>query len=413
MATIKIVIRKDKVNTHGECLVYLLYTHQELSVKLSTNVKVSPQYWDADSQKARRSLRGYTVINDLLADKKAQLEKFVRELIIQGIDPSISYVKDNFLKLIAPAKPTKPVVSEADIKLSKPFLEVYQIYLSNQMMYAANTIKRFKTVELHLNSFLQDEVKISCNDFNRERCNNFLKYLHSLGFQNNTIGNYIKTFKTVMNWAVENGYCTEIAFKKTVKPNAPTDIIYLNSNELNALLELNLSSRPGTERVRDLFIFECSTGLRFSDLQNLKSEDIKENHIEITAIKTMDKLRIPLSPLAKTILKKYEGGLPKVLVNQQMNSILKDIGKMAGLLEPVKVVRYYGSKRTEEVLEKYQLLTTHTARRTFVTQSLERGMRPEVIMKLTGHSDIKTMMKYVKITEKKVEEEFLNAWNTI
>jgi integrase len=216
-----------------------------------------------------------------------------------------------------------------------------------------------------------------------------------------------------MNWAVENGYCTEIAFKKTVKPNALTDIIYLNSNELNALLELNLSSRPGTERVRDLFIFECSTGLRFSDLQNLKSEDIKENHIEITAIKTMDKLRIPLSPLAKTILKKYEGGLPKVLVNQQMNSILKDIGKMAGLLEPVKVVRYYGSKRTEEVLEKYQLLTTHTARRTFVTQSLERGMRPEVIMKLTGHSDIKTMMKYVKITEKKVEEEFLNAWNSI
>ena len=173
--------------------------------------------------------------------------------------------------------------------------------------------------------------------------------------------------------------------------------------------------KPSTSATLDDICFECENVMYFARqvIGGLKPEDIKEKHLEITAIKTMDKLRIPLSPLAKSILKKYEGSLPRVLVNQQMNSLLKDIGKMAGLLEPIKVVRFYGSKRIEEVLEKYELLTTHTARRTFVTQSLERGMRPEVIMKLTGHSDIKTMMKYVKITEKKVEEEFLNAWSTI
>jgi site-specific recombinase XerD len=413
MATIKLVIRKDKINAQGECLVYLLYTHQAVSVKLSTNVKISPQYWDEDGQKVRRSFRGFTVTNDLLSEKKAQLEKFVRELQIQGIEPSVNYVKENFLKQFEPVQTSEPELSESDRKLSMTFLEVYRIYLNSQTLYSTSTIKRFKTVHAHLTQFLGNELNISCNEFDRERCNNFLKFLHGLGLQNNTIGNIVKTFKTVMHWAFENGYLTDPAFKKLVKPSAPTDIIYLNIQELATLRNLDLSSKPSLDRVRDLFIFECCTGLRYSDLQNLKSEDIKENHIEITAIKTLDKLRIPLNPIAISVLKKYGGGLPRVVANQKMNEMLKEIGKLADLNEPVKIVRFYGTKRMEEVLEKYQLISSHTARRTFVTQSLERGMRPEVIMKLTGHSDIKTMMKYVKITEKKVEEEFLNAWNTV
>jgi site-specific recombinase XerD len=413
MATIKLVIRKDKANAQGECLVYLLYTHQAVSVKLSTNVKINPQYWDEDGQKVRRSLRGFTVINDLLSEKKAQLEKFVRELLIQGIEPNVNFVKENFLKQFAPVQIAEPVISEVDKKLTKPFLDVYQVYLADQTLYTVGTIKRFKTVHTHITHFLGSDVNVPSNAFDRERCNHFLKFLHSLGLQNNTIGNIIKTFKTVMHWALENGYLTDPAFKKLVRPSAPTDIIYLNSKELEILMQLDLNSKPSLDRVRDLFIFECCTGLRYSDLQNLKSEDIKENHIEITAIKTMDKLRIPLNPIAISVLKKYGGGLPRVVANQKMNEMLKEIGKLAELTEPVKIVRFYGSKRMEEVLEKYQLISSHTARRTFVTQSLERGMRPEVIMKLTGHSDIKTMMKYVKITEKKVEEEFLNAWNTI
>lgn len=413
MATIKLVIRKDKANSKGECLIYLLYTHQAVSIKLSTNVKINPQYWDEDGQKVRRSLRGFTVTNDLLSEKKAQLEKFVRELLIQGVEPTVSYVKENFLKQFAPVQIDEPIISEVDRKLLMPFLEVYQVYLNAQTLYSKSTITRFKTVHSHLTNFLGKDLKVSCNAFDRERCNNFLKFLHSLGLQNNTIGNIVKTFKTVMNWAFENGYLSNPAFKKIVKPSAPTDIIYLNSEELTTLMNLDLKSKPSLDRVRDLFIFECSTGLRYSDLQNLKPEDIKERHLEITAIKTMDKLRIPLNPIAISVLKKYDGVLPRVLVNQKMNEILKEIGKLAGINEPIKIVRFYGTKRMEEVLEKYQLICTHTARRTFVTQSLERGIRPEVIMKLTGHRDIKTMMKYVKITEKKVEEEFLNAWNTI
>jgi integrase len=94
-----------------------------------------------------------------------------------------------------------------------------------------------------------------------------------------------------------------------------------------------------------------------------------------------------------------------------MNDYLKELGKVCHIDEQVQIVKYVGSKRIQLVKPKYELITTHTARQTFVTQSLERGIRPEIIMKITGHKDIKTMMKYVKITDNVVRAEMMRGWN--
>lgn len=406
MATTKLVIREKKATADGICLIYLLYTHNQLTTLISTGEKVPVDQWDAKAQKARRTLRGFTSLNDTIWSRKAELEQFVRELKLQGIDPTTAYVKENFGK--APVVEEQVVV--IDPKITLPLLELWDVYLKAQRFYAPNTIKRFNVVRQHLISFLGKNKGCTCSGFDKKMGAEFLNYLQQQGFQNNTIGNYVKTLKTVLAWAREHGYSNNDDFKKFVKPGAPTDIIYLTSEELERIKALDLSAQRSLERVRDLFLFECATSLRYSDLENLKPEDIKGNFIEVTVIKTMDKLRIPLVPLAREILAKYEGKLPRVLTNQKMNDLLKDIGQLAELNEPVRLVKFYGSKRVEETYLKYQLVTTHTARRTFVTQSLERGMRPEVIMKITGHKDLKTMMKYVKITEKKVEEEMLKAW---
>jgi integrase len=111
--------------------------------------------------------------------------------------------------------------------------------------------------------------------------------------------------------------------------------------------------------------------------------------------------------LCKKILNKYGSGLPEPIADTNMNKHLKEMGKLCGIDDEVQMIKISGNKRTQTKQPKYKLITTHTARRIFVTQSLERGIRPEVVMKITGHKDYKTMMRYVKITDNILRDEML------
>ena len=112
------------------------------------------------------------------------------------------------------------------------------------------------------------------------------------------------------------------------------------------------------ERVRDVLLFCCFTGLRHSDVYNLKRSDVKEEHIEITTIKTADSLIIELNDHSKAILEKYKDipfqnnkALP-VVSNQKMNEYLKELGELAEIDEPVRETYYKGNERIDEVTPK-------------------------------------------------------------
>jgi integrase len=132
--------------------------------------------------------------------------------------------------------------------------------------------------------------------------------------------------------------------------------------------------------------------------------------IDFITLKTKDRLKVPLAPYAKAILAKHEGGLPEVMSNQKLNDYLKELCQLCGIDEPVQKVSYIGSKRIEVKAPQYEMVSTHTARRTFIPLALERGTRPEIVMRITGHKDIKTMMKYVRLTDKATHNEFLRPY---
>jgi integrase len=159
------------------------------------------------------------------------------------------------------------------------------------------------------------------------------------------------------------------------------------------------------ERVRDVFVFMCFTGLRHSDAYNLHRSDIKGDHIEITTIKTHDSLIIELNKYSKAILDKYKDvpykddkALP-VITNQRMNEYVKELAKLAEINEPVRMIHYEGHTRVENVFPKYELIGTHAARRTFVCSALSLGIPAQVVMKWTGHSDYKAMKPYIDIAD--------------
>ena len=159
------------------------------------------------------------------------------------------------------------------------------------------------------------------------------------------------------------------------------------------------------ERVRDVFCFCCFTSLRYSDVFNLKRSNIFEDYIIITTIKTNDTVQIELNNYSKGILDKYKDSnfpnnkaLP-VISNQKMNKYLKEMGKTCGIDNPITMTYYRGHERIDEVHPKYELIGTHTGRRTFICNALMLGISPEIVMKWTGHSDYRTMKPYIDIAD--------------
>ena len=201
--------------------------------------------------------------------------------------------------------------------------------------------------------------------------------------------------------------------------SAPKKVIFLTRNELDKIRACQIpAAKQYLERVRDVLLFCCFTGLRNSDVYNLKRSDVKEEHIEITTIKTADSLIIELNDHSKAILEKYKDipfqnnkALP-VVSNQKMNEYLKELGELAEIDEPVRETYYKGNERIDEVTPKYALLSTHTGRRTFICNALALGIPVQVVMKWTGHSDYKAMKPYIDIADD-IKIQAMNKFNLL
>ena len=236
-----------------------------------------------------------------------------------------------------------------------------------------------------------------------------MNYLRDkIDMRNNSAEKQINYLKWFLRWSVKKGYNGNVAFD-SFKPklkNAQKKVIFLTWKELTQLRECVIpETKKYLERVRDVFLFCCFTGLRHSDVYNLRRSDVRDNHIGVTTIKTADNLVIELNNYSKTILDKYKDitfeddrALP-VISNQKMNDYIKELGEIVGIDEPVRETYYKGSQRIDEVTPKYALLGTHAGRRTFICNALSLGIPPQVVMKWTGHNDYKAMKPYIDIAD--------------
>ena len=226
--------------------------------------------------------------------------------------------------------------------------------------------------------------------------------------RNSTIGKQLSFLKWFLRWSFKQEMHSNNAYD-TFKPklkDTQKKIIFLTWKELNRLREFRIPpTKQALERVRDVFLFQCFTGLRYSDVFNLRRSDIKGDHIEVTTVKTSDSLIIELNDHSRAILEKYKDvefendrALP-VITNQKMNDYLKELAELAEINEPVRQTYYKGNERIDEVTPKYALLGTHAGRRTFICNALALGIPPQVVMKWTGHSDYKAMKPYIDIAD--------------
>lgn len=189
--------------------------------------------------------------------------------------------------------------------------------------------------------------------------------------------------------------------KKTQKP-----VIYLTKDEIVAIRKLDLTGENAyLDPIRDILLFCCFSGLRHSDVNNLRRSDLKDDHFVSVNIKTGKRVLIDYNSVLKSILKKYsefpfkdDKALPNY-TNQTANRDLKELCRLAGINEEIHITTYKGNVRKDEYFPKWQKVGTHTGRRTFIVNALSLGIAPNIVMKWTGHSSYKSMMPYIDIVD--------------
>lgn len=389
--------------TTESTLVYLIYCFNRTKLKYSTSQKINPKFWNADKQRAKevRSYPEHTHFNFLLDKLETIINNAYRKLIVEEINPTPDLLRE----LLDEALNKKENTTKDFITFSENVLEVSDRKAGTKkaIRQTINILKDFRKVSDR--SFHFDGIDL---DFYNE----FLEFLVSKDLKQSTIGNHIKNIKVFMREAFERDLTKNVQFrsKKFKRLDEVSESIYLTTEELKCLYELNLSKAPRLDKVRDLFLVACYTGLRFSDLMQLNIESINQSRriIKIKTQKTGEIVIIPINSIVSDIIEKYEGNLPLAISNQKMNDYLKEIGELAGMEGKIERVATKGGKRIREVFRKYEMITAHTARRSFATNAYLLNVPTISIMKITGHRTEKSFMKYIKISQEENANKLVN-----
>lgn len=384
--------------------IRLVFRYGIPSQRLIYNVGegLDPNSWDYKKQRAKvtRATPQYESLNTSLND----LEHHVLRIYNTYQIKEETLTTDQFKKEldIATGKTERQFKGTSFFDFVKNFIQDRK----ENPDYAPRTVVKYNQTLKHLETFAAlKRRKIDFDTIDLDFYDEFIKYLYSKNYAQNNVEKHINTLKVFLNDATERRYNSNMAFKNKKFNISKEDVnnIYLSENELETLYNLNLSNNSRLDRVRDLFIIGCYTGLRFSDLSKLNSDNFTtkdgKDFINLKTQKTGEDVVIPLKPLVKSILAKYDGIPPRALSNQKMNDYLKEIAQMAELNERVVLSKTKGGKRCDVVHEKWELVTTHTARRSFATNAF-LGKLPSIsIMLITGHKTEKAFMKYIKITK--------------
>jgi integrase len=262
------------------------------------------------------------------------------------------------------------------------------------------TITKYKLTQRYINEVLKEyNPKLLLKNVDYNFYEEFYEFLvNEKLFAANNVGKHIDTLKVFLNAARRRGYTIHNDIEFFVEPSEDSENTYLREDELDVLFKKDLSHTAHLERVRDLFIVGCWTGLRYSDLTSLEKDDLSSDKIKVTNFKTGAKVILPLHQQTKSILEKYNFELPIRISNQKFNEYIKDACEAAEINESFAKSITKGGKKQTTIYPKFKVVTSHTARRTFATNLYKRGISHISIMALTGHKTEKAFLSYIKVT---------------
>lgn len=442
MATFKFELRKGKEKTALIQIRYTFGTGNDKRIRYSTGLSlVHYKNWNTETQSIKNVSKEINKvnINNQLNKTRTFLEGLYSDLTInKGLEVTPQLLKS---ELDIFFKKKKRVEKKTRFLEFLPFFDWYiKHYKINPLPttkkpLAKGTAKTYRNTYNIIKKYTSDVYNLNYERITLDFYDDFLKYLYSKNYTTNYIGTQIKVLKTILNASFEKGFHNNTDFKKRYfsKPTEEVNNIYLTENELLKIYNVDLTdfkpvfikkhfklTKTMLENAKDLFLIGANTGLRISELNRLNKKSIitinDTNYINVTTTKTGAKLTIPINPMVKAILKKRENTPPPTMPQQHLNYAIKHIGLLAKInsIETKTVTK--GGKKTTVKYFKYDLISSHTARRSFCTNAYKSGMPTIDIMAISGHKTEKVFYNYIKVNdieraEKIKEHEFFKRNN--
>lgn len=409
MATLKFYLNKQKKDKNGLYSVFVSISSNSIRIRRAVkNVKSKELDWKKDRIKPNGKTENYNQYieyNDILDRFEENYKSIIKNALLSNITINSNFILNElFLD---------------KIELDTDFFESFKFFISIKSTDSANrTIMGYQTC---INKFTEFQkvtlIKITFNSLDLKFFDEFKYYiLITKNHSDNYLAKLIANLKSFIKWANDRGIKINSDFQKFKAPERPKEIIALYEDELMQLYTHDFSSKK-LEHVRDVFCFGCFTGLRYSDIRTLKPEHIDEKMITKQCVKTKDTIKIPLSKFSLAILNKYEGNIDNkvlpIISEQKFNEYIKECCKHANINKKTPVIKYIGGQKIEEIKFKYELITSHVARKTFTTVSLTLGMNESMVKEITNHKRDSNFRKYVAFAKNSKMQAIDFAWDKL
>lgn len=389
--------------------------------RVSTKEKILPNYWDGDSQRPTTNKKALRCLPSIetkklgyISSRLDEIEYQVKDMILEHKRDKSMFpenLKDEINKIIGKEVKEKEgsvqkisITAYYDTVIEK--MKAKQILTPKGTPYAPGTIRSHNTGRGYLAYYEQIYGPLYFESISQDFKIQFIGVMNERMFKMNTINRAISFVKFICGMAFEEGLHANTYYQTADFDTDEEDVdnIYLTTDELKSLFTIDTFPAPGYRIARDLFLIGCYTALRYSDYSRIRPQYIHTTEngtkiIDMMTKKTKERVVIPfLFPELDILLAKYEYSSPK-LSDQKLNEYIKVIAKSADINQEIVINETIGGVRKESTYKKYELITSHTARRTGATNLFKLGFAPLEIMKITGHTSEKTFLKYIKISK--------------
>jgi len=402
MATVKYLIKKTDKGENSSVYVRFV-AGRSIDQCTKTGLFILPENWNNEDGtiRQRASMTDKETFRKTLLDLQRYLEdSFLSEPDKTGL--AKDWLKITVDRFFNPDKYKEKKLTLFDFIQSRIEESKNRLNPNTGKKITESTLKKYGTCFYHLKQYSKQKGKtFDFADIDLEFYHAFTDYLiNGCQLATNTVGKQIAILKGFLNEATERGINENRSFKSSrfKVVTEESEAVYLTEDELTKIFNTDFDNSPRLDRVRDLFLVGCWTGCRFSDFSTITPSQIKAGMLHVEQEKTGNKVVIPLHPVVNSILGKYNGVLPEAPSNQKFNDYIKEVCELAGIDTSETLSITKGGKRISETKPKYQLVSSHTARRSFATNLYKDGFPSISIMAITGHKTEKAFLKYIKVT---------------
>lgn len=425
---IKPICKKRLIRRDGTSIIFIQYCYSaEKRTLLNSGIAIPPNYWNLKRLRINADLPVCYGNAELLNGQLLNAIRIVEDILTfaakKKIADPLAFLKTSFRpdfdlsRLEEKARETELPKVNLDV-----FFQIDEYIKSKTKQVTPKMINVYKNMRDTLKVFetyRKKPVTFESFDFNfYEEFVEYMMYEHVQrrrkelikGFRISTVGKTIKQLRIFLRNRMRRKIIQPINLEDFKILDEESDAVYLTWDEITRIYQTDLSAQPHLCKYRDLFVFGCLTGLRFSDFSTIQSEDVRDRMLYKKQDKSDRWVVIPLKDEAYSLfIQKFKRNIPQI-TNSDFNYYIKEVAKLSGIVQLIKFSHKKGNCDVITVRPKYGWITSHTCRRSFCTNEFLAGTPVDLIMKISGHKSLRDFYRYIRITPEEAGQKIKEIW---